>query len=90
MGKKSVPIAALNIPRKRVLTTKDNDIDVWPAAGSFNTIIAGSGKENTLWGGYVYKRQTITQSAHKYRRSKNWVRTRIDSAQRKHLRPTPH
>ena len=49
MGKKSVPIAALNISRKRVLTTKDNDTDVWPAAGSFNAIIAGSGKK-TLCG----------------------------------------
>jgi len=46
-------------------------------------------KENIIWGEYVYKRQTITQLADKYGRSKNWVRTRIDNAQTKHLRPAP-
>ena len=53
MGKKSVPIAALNVPRKRDLMMKDNDIDVWPAAGSFNAIIAGSGKK-TLCGSNMF------------------------------------
>ena len=62
MGKKSVPIAALNIPRKRVLTTKDNDIDVWPAAGSFNAIMAGNGKK-TLYGASMFTKD---------RRSHNW------------------
>jgi len=47
MGKKSVLIAALNIPRKRVPTTKDNDIDVWPVVGSFNGILTGSGKKTS-------------------------------------------
>jgi hypothetical protein len=36
--------------------------------------------EKTIWNGYVYQRQTISQLALRYGKSKNWIRDRIRNA----------
>jgi len=42
-----------------------------------------------IWREYIYQRQTITNLAIKYRRSKNWIRNRIANASVKYPHSIP-
>jgi hypothetical protein len=43
MGKKTVPIADQNTPKRKVFKTTESAIDVWPVIDNFKTILRRNG-----------------------------------------------
>jgi len=79
MGKKTVPIADQIVPRRRDHIRTKIRYRCIACGRQFQNHSRKKQIEKTIWNEYVYQRQTIRALSQKYKRSKDWIRERINN-----------